>query len=263
MAGKRALIGTLLLLLTFVTPAFAAENAQGQADDKIYKISIAPYAWFTSMKGDLTVRGISTSVDVSFGDINDYIDFAGFVNTELSFYDKFGVIADVNYAAFSKEKRHKFVTLGGETSLFMTDLAAFYRVASIAGESSKTPRLDIDVLGGIKIWDVDLELNAQTPFGNKDFYGSRDWVDAYVGLRTNLHITDALSMRLRGTFGGWGDTKKAWDTGAYLGYSPTRWLTLLTGYKVVSVNRREDSGPDRFVFDMTVHGPVAGLMLNF
>ena len=123
MAGKRTFIGTLLLLLTFVTPVFAADNAQGQADDKIYKISIAPYAWFTSMKGDLTVRGISTSLDVSYGDINDYIDFAGFVNTELSFYDKFGVIADVNYAAFSKEKRHKFVTLGGETSLFMTGLA--------------------------------------------------------------------------------------------------------------------------------------------
>ena len=41
-----------------------------------WEIRLMPYVWMPSMDADVTVNGLSGSVDVSFGDIlDDYLDF--------------------------------------------------------------------------------------------------------------------------------------------------------------------------------------------
>ena len=57
-----------------VLPVYGQEPP-GPSDE--WEIRFMPYVWMPSMDSDVTVNGLSGSVDVSFGDIlDDYLDFA-------------------------------------------------------------------------------------------------------------------------------------------------------------------------------------------
>ena len=106
-----------------------------------------------------------------------------------------------------------------------------------------------------------MQLNLTTPLINRSFYGQQKWTDPFIGLRANIALGDKWKLRFRGSYGGLSDTEKAWDIGAYVGYSFTKNFSVVTGYKSVSVDRRQEN--EGFVFDMTIKGPVLGVMVTF
>jgi hypothetical protein len=62
-----------LLLVVISLPIYAQDQSQSTDD---WEIRLIPYFWMPSMKADSTINGLSGSIDLSFGDVMDYLDMA-------------------------------------------------------------------------------------------------------------------------------------------------------------------------------------------
>ena len=62
----------IALILGPLTPAMAAEE---KADEESgWEFQVAPYMWFLSMDGSVTVKGQKSNEDISFSDIWDELN---------------------------------------------------------------------------------------------------------------------------------------------------------------------------------------------
>lgn len=254
----------VLLIMLMATQGEAAPKTTDDASKIEFKLS--PYAWFIGMNGTLGARGRTTDVDFSFSDVREHINFAGMMATEVTFNNRYGIAADINIADLGDQKAHNGVSLSGETRLILSDVAAFYRLVSRPIGKEDSSLMNIDLLAGIRIWDVGLELNLDTPYmGSHRLYRSRDWIDPFVGLRAQFLMNDRWSLIFQGSVGGGGDTSSTWDASARIGWKIGRNTDLLLGYRAVGVNREEGKWGEagHFIFDTTVHGPMLGLVFRF
>jgi hypothetical protein len=64
------------MLAAFTPAVFAEEKSDGQSTWKFY---VAPYVWTLAANGNVTVRGITADVDISFNDIRDQLNIAAMV----------------------------------------------------------------------------------------------------------------------------------------------------------------------------------------
>ena len=253
-----------LFILVFTSTAFATPDAQERDDaQKGTQFYVTPYAWFVGMNGTIGALGRTTEVDFSFSDVSDYVDFAGMLGLEVVFNNTNGIVADINLIELGKQKAFGGVTLGGETRILLSDIAAFHRLTSKNFGEKKTSVMHLDVLAGVRIWDIDVELNLDTPYmGSHTITRNRDWVDPFIGLRAQFLMNERLRFVLQGSLGGAGQTSSSWDASAQLAWKMGRHSSLMLGYRAVGVDRREGEGAEQFIFDTTVQGPMIGLMFE-
>ena len=265
MKKLKQLLGILLVMLVASTAQAAPPEAEaGTNADKNVEISIAPYGWLMGLKGTVGARGVKTEVDASFGDLTNQLDFAAMLAAEVVFYNKFGLTSNFNKTILSDQKSHNGISLSGETSLFIADIEAFYRIGSIPLGQAKTPFINFDLLAGARIWDVGLELDLDTRYlGSHNASRNKTWVDPLVGARAILQIDDNWRFVVQGDVGGGGNTSNTWDTTAFVGYTFWEHGTAMAGYRALGINRREGSGADRFVMDVTFQGPILGVIFTF
>ena len=254
---------TLATLALLLIAGRAYGEAPNTENDKKSQFYIAPYVWLKGISGTVGARGRSTEVDASFSDLRDHIESAGMIAVEALFQNKFGITANLSFANLGDQASHNGISLSGGTDLLVSDVALFYRVGSFPLNQTGS-FMNLDILAGLRYWDVGLELNLDTPYlGSHRISRSRDWVDPFVGARAQFHLNDRWSFILQGGIGGGGDTSRTWDASARVGCRIGGNSTLLLGYRAVSVDRREGSGTDRFIFDTTLSGPLIGLVFVF
>jgi hypothetical protein len=64
--------------------AYAQGSASGEAAGSKWEFNVIPYFWMAGMGGDLTVKGRDASLDSSFSDIWDDLDFGGQLHVNAS-----------------------------------------------------------------------------------------------------------------------------------------------------------------------------------
>jgi hypothetical protein len=117
----------------------------------------------------------------------------------------------------------------------------------------------LDVVAGIKIWDVSSELSFNG--GLLDGVSRSDgatWVDGVVGLRGNYFVTPHLYLTAWGYVGA-GAADIDWDVAGGLGYKFNDRFSAVAGYRALGV----DYDKDGFAFDAVQQGPIAGLVIHF
>jgi hypothetical protein len=78
----------------------AQEQTDGESD---WKYAIAPYAWFISVDGDVTVKGQSNDVDVNFSDVWDEFNIGATIEFK-AWKGRYGFFGNVIYGNVGKEK---------------------------------------------------------------------------------------------------------------------------------------------------------------
>lgn len=147
-----------------------------------------------------------------------------------------------------------------------------YRFLDHAYGAGNAKRISMDVIGGLRYWrlessvnaDIELALGDLSRSGSLSLEASKDWVDPFVGLRTQIDITEALFLYLRGDIGGFGlgsgvSSEFTWKAQAGLSYNVTPRFSTYAGYQILDVDY-EDGG---FGFDMQFSGPVLGFGYAF
>jgi opacity protein-like surface antigen len=83
-----------------------------------------------------------------------------------------------------------------------------------------------------------------------------------IGARVTVDITDRLNFRLKGDIGGFGvGSDFTWNVLAGLGYRFSGNITALLGYRYLYMDYK--TGTSRARYDVTMQGPMAGVMFAF
>lgn len=264
----RIFVWTLSMLIVLVsTLSYAAEKDTSE-DNNDLKVTIAPYAWMTSINASISVRGRSADVNVSFVDLlsgsgNSNLNIAFMGHLEAVYKDTFGFLSDLNYASLGYGSSSRRADITGTTTLFMADIAPFYRFGTWNMGNAGT--ISLDGLAGVRVWEISMGLDRDGRRIDRTVSMVKSWVDPIIGTRAIWHFTPNWLLSLRGGVGGFGVASRfTWDTTALIGYTFWEHATVLIGYRAVGVNRESDlQGDNEFKINGTLHGPIMGVAFNF
>jgi len=254
---KQKLITTLL----FVALAAASASAQTDAgatsgsqtsSSEEWEFSIAPYVFFSGLKGTIGVQRQSAIVDARFPDIFRNLDFA-MMGTFEARKGNWIVLTDAMYMSLSGKRVTPspfFSDIDVEVKETIIDPEIGYRVANLE-------RGSIDLLGGVRIWHVKPHLTFQPRIlPLVDVEGSKTWADPVVGARGIAKLSPRVFLTGKFDVGGFGVgsdfTGQAFG-GAGFQLKPR--IAVIGGYRYLRADYVSDEG---FIFKTAMSGIMLG-----
>jgi hypothetical protein len=266
LAGVLAFFGTY-------GPATAQDSSSGSTlSSNDWEFTIIPYFWMAGINGDITVRGQTADVDVSFGDVWDALDFGAQVHIEVK-KGNWGFFIDPTYLKLSIDQDVQVFDVGPgadvdlELKQFLLEFGGFYRLGTWPGGTNK-PSIALDALAGGRYvnFDVEIDIDSALPIPS-EVDGDQDWLDLFAGARIILNPTENLVLVLRSDVGGFGfgfSSDITWNLVASVGYELPWWgMTPIIGYRALYIDYDDGSGDDRFAYDTWTYGPLLGLAFRF
>jgi hypothetical protein len=261
MLGKKALWLVTFLVIVALTPGAQA------AQEESWEYDVSPYMWFLSLDGDATVKGQKSDVDSDFSDIWDELNIAGMVAFKAR-KGHWGFYGDVIYANLGKTTHADGLRIDPDINTLWLTAGGFYRLGTwdLSDASGKGARaLTVDAFAGARYTYLDIELDIR---GHPDREGDQDWVDPLIGVRTRWDLSEPWVLALEGSIGGFGvGSDFTWHAHGLLGYCFGLFgednATVFGGYRALSQDYDDGHGDDKFEWDVTLHGPIAGLQITF
>jgi len=260
-------------------PTARAQAIEPLAAREPWRFAFTPYFWLFAMDGSIKKNGIKLDVSTNLHDTVDLVKDHGdiiFTGHLEAFRGDWSFFIDGTYAGFSDDSRASRSIRNGigsasaETDwnmhLWLVEFGAARKVAEISICDRKAP---LDVIGGGR-WnhldfDADIDLASAGAAGTfeREFSPnmSNDWVDPFIGLRTELPIAEHATLLLRGDVGGgFGNGSDfAWNVVVGVTVRLNTCVDLFAGYRWYDFER-DVSGRDAH---MQLHGPGLGVTIRF
>ena len=232
-----------------------------------WKLLLSPYVWGASLKGDASLAGFNTDVDVPFSDTFKHLDFAfmGQIDITNSIY---GFYLDGQYVKTSQDQEVGTNTLGLKITTTNIAAGAYYRVyeADLGGATVfNAPRLfTVEPTIGARWTQLKTTVDAFGLSATK----KADWTDPFVGVRLSADLNDRWNLWGQADIGGFGvGSRLSYNAQAYLGYRTMvldKPVILRFGYRVFSQDyESDDFTGNKFKWDVIQHGPVIGMTMRF
>ena len=252
--------------------------APEQAEAEPWQFTIAPYLWAIALHGDVGLGRNSADVDASFKDIWDHLNGAAMLSFELR-KGRFGLLSDSILAQLEDDgaSARDRLKVDATANMFIQNLAATYRVGDwqlgkIGADQPVT--LTVDPYAGIRYTYLDVELKGKLDLPDLGIDAQRTdsqsehWVDPIVGVRTTWGLGEHWSLIAAGDVGGISTSDQysaeAWGLVGYrFGLFGKDNANVFAGYRVLHQKYENGSGRSEFDWDMTLHGPIAGLKITF
>jgi hypothetical protein len=261
-----------------------------------WQFRVTPYAWAPSVNGDVTVRGQTADIDMSFWDLFDSGNSGAELDSLAALMGylearkgAWGIYGDVVWGKFdfsgdAVTQRNPIANLnvsaranaGLNYEITMVESGLTYELAKRVGTTSATA---FDLLGGARYWNQELDLSLAVD-GSVDLgklgleksgslavarSGTLEWVDPIVGLRVRHQFAPGHELQFLGDIGGFGvGSDLTWQL--FGGYGFDLWQSNLhgvIGYRALAVDYGKDNGASRNNLDLIMYGPVAGLSFRW
>ncbi len=256
----------LLSLLAFLalSPLSLAWSAEGDApeqhtSEQDLKYFINVYSWMPSLSGSFKTATETHRFSAGFAsDLLPSLEFGAMFHTELLYRERFGISTDFFYTRLYSEKKRPFFKLTSEQGLLLADIMPYYRIGTFTTGDSLNTSIALDIMAGIRIWYLDMELKTYGPFANRRFFTQQAWVDPLVAGRVIFTLDEDWMITLRGGIGGFeASSHLTWDAIAFIGYHVNDWFMINIGYKAVGFDYTVPSDRNPRV-NMILHGPFIG-----
>lgn len=241
---RRNYCALLILIFAFPSLSIAGDN---------WEFIIAPYALVPSIDGDASVgKAEGADIDIGPKNIVENLELGGMIQAEAHHVSGFGLIMAYNFMDLS----------GGGSAPGGSRLDADVYQGIFEGFGNyriSTGKGPLDVYGGIRWWDMDVELEFN---GSKVVENKADWVDPVVGVRWIPQLADNWHLILKGDVGGFGVSSDfTWNVQGGLMWDATDYLSLVFQYRALSVDYSTGTVGtlDRFAYNTITHGPLFGL----
>jgi hypothetical protein len=261
MRATRVVLPALIAIAAALVagPAIAADAVEPAPQSApVWTFTAAPYGWAAGLDGTVGVFGLPpVEVDASFGDILENFDI-GFMGAGEARYGRFGIAMDLLYLKVSTSADTPFGVLADHIDATSKTFTAFgaleYRLA-------ETDTMSFDVLAGARVWSLSTELDpVGGPADPLSFTDDMSWVDPIVGARARVGLSSNFYLTGWGMIGGFGaGSKLTWDVMGALGYEVSDTVSLIGGWRALSVDY--ENGPA--VFDVVMSGPILGATIKF
>jgi opacity protein-like surface antigen len=260
----------LLMIACAVCPVVLASSDQSSAEQ--WQTTLTPYLWAAEISGDMTLRGRTGPVDVSFSDIWDNLDIAVMGRVE-AWRGKWGLFVDGLYMDIETDFSTPQGLVAADTTIKMgvLEFGAGYRLWESAVGANDSQELSFDLLGGGRYMYLEGEVDIvpDGPLGalaGNTFSRSEDWVDPFIGGRFTLDLSEKWAAGVRFDFGGFDigeGSKLTWNLVAGLDYKLSESMSLKGGYRVFDIDWDTGSGTQQFGMDAQFRGPILGLSILF
>lgn len=233
-----------LSLLFFCGPfAFAqVEDDASLTDGKVH-LQLLPYFVIPGISGDVTVKGMTQSINPSAGDIFSNLQFGFMARTGLS-YNRFFVGTDTMYMG-----------LGGANDQVNAGFDEW--TAELLGGYRVHPRFSI--LTGVRYNSLSSDIKLKGPFATH-VRGAQVWWDPFFGGVANAPLNQTLGVSVRFDVGGFGAGSRIAVNGEPLvNYHLSKSLTGMVGWKFFYQDYA-NSG-DQAEYDVLTQGPMLGISM--
>jgi hypothetical protein len=255
---------TAALAVALLTMATATGFAADEQDDQ-WQFGVTVPLWAVGIDGDVTVRGVTSDVDIGFDDLKDDLEASLSLGLEAR-KGKYGLYAGFGYMKFEADG----TSAGGaradaELEFLIVDAGGSYRFYRSEGERP----LVIEGYAGIRYWATESDLKITAPGGGVllDAGAERDLVDPIIGLRATKYLTQKLHLDFQGDIGGFGisdDTSDlTWSAAGLVSYDVASWFTASVGYKALALDAERGSGANERALDIVMHGALVSLKFKF
>lgn len=238
-----------------------AETADGGWD-----VWVAPYLWALSMGGDAAVGAERADVDVPFTDVLKDLSFGlmAFVDARK---ERLGFFFNPILSRVGSEESHHGHDIDITNDAAIIAAGAYYRAVEtrLADDDGGTARRFIlEPYIGARWTYMRAKVDVK---GVGEIDESVDWLDPIIGVRTLVDLAPNWDFALGADIGGFGiGSDSSWNAQALFGYRfkmGDRDAILRFGYRALYQDYATGSGPNRFAWDVTQHGPVLGLAVRF
>lgn len=253
-----------------------------------------PYAWLPAINGSTTVKGRTTDINASIGEVFDRkipAQLFGLMGAFEARNGPFAVMTDLTYMKVGADggaarARSVHPNVGGSLAAFATvqfqmviaEAALGYEL--VRWQGAGVSETAIDVYGGGRFWwqkaEAELGLTAGLNVGDLSITrgraladsGNVTWLDPLIGLRLRHRFTPQTNIVLRGDVGGFGaGSKFSWQAMGYVNWEfartqSTTWSAMV-GYRALYVDYAQGSGNTLYEYDMLTHGPILGVTARF
>ncbi len=255
---------SILVLLTVLLVAWPA--AAEPPPEKDWEVRITPYLEFSNIDGSVAVRGQEIDIGVGFGDIFRRLNFAAFAEAGVR-WRRLVASVDVIYTNLGDRTSLGPLRLEWELEQLIVDAKFGYRVLSrhvgpgSAEAGSARGRLDLDLLAGLRYWNVDTDF----VLGPVPFDVGQDWVEPVFGFRLGWRPFERWWFGARGDAGGFnvGKAEVTWRAALLGSFALGRRWDLVAGYRALGIAEQDGGGASGAALDYVMHGPVLGVSLHF
>jgi hypothetical protein len=301
-ARRFKLAGALGIWLATASPAITADlgYAEPLPPASKWEFSLTPYAWATSVIGNVTARGHTADINEDFISIVEKSDsllawmsyfearkgrlafFTDFVWMDLGFPGRF----QINRSGLGRLNN---VTLNvvGKAQL---DYQQFIIQSGVAYEVARWQRAAgsytaLDLMGSARYWneetDISLRLSGSLTVDLERLglklkrsgrvavarSGNLEWVDPVIGARIRHQLAPGKELRLEGDVGGFGaGSEFSWQLVGTYGFDVNCFgspLHTRIGYRALAVDYSENGRFGKNGLDVVLHGPVMGFTFNW
>jgi hypothetical protein len=258
---------TVAFLFAVLAPPVAAEGPLDEG--KGWEFHVAPYMWFLSLDGDVTVKGRQGDVDIGFSDIWDEFNIGGMVQFEGR-KGRFGFWGNTIYANLGKEKSTGDVGVDPTVETLWVGFGGSYRLGTWGlsnDPGKKFPTVTAETYLGLRYTYLNIELDfSNVPI--PDVESDQDWVEPLLGCRTLWDLSERWTLTLAGAIGGIAfGSDFAWDAFGLVGYRfglfGNNDVRIIGGYRALYQNYDDCDRNDKFEWDVTLYGPLLGLVIPF
>jgi len=224
-----------------------------QADDG-WSFKVAPYVWMARLDGKTsTLAGTPTQdVDLSFRDILENLDFAGFLSAEARHGDLF-FVGDVAYASVSDSANLS----GGLFSKFKIDSKTFTGTLATGYTLFHDEKFRAAAFGGARIWSIDNDVKLTAgllPPAKRSH--KETFVDPIIGAAVEYDLAPKWTVRGSTSIGGFGAAADfEWGFTTTVSYQAGDNWGAVAGFRFLSV----DYDRNGFVYDVNQYGPLVGV----
>ena len=248
---SRSLLAGVLLL------AGCADLAAGDAKDDGWKFNFTPYAWGTSLKGQVaSLPGVPPAdIDVSLSDILSNLDI-GLMGVGGARKGRFAVFGDLFYANISADADTRGLLFSGadyEQKLLFASAGVSWRVLD-------EDDYQLSALAGLRYYRLDNELKLTgAALPTTKINHVEDWVDPMIGLTGRVRLAPNWYASARVTTAIAGDSDTAYGLFGGIGYVFNQSLSAVAGYRYMKVDYEKGD----FLFDVEMAGPTVGLAFHW
>lgn len=260
---KRYKLVLLAASLGFTLPTINAQDSPESSESWLnsggWEFTLEPYGLAASIDGDAGLGRVAAApVAVDASTILENLEVGAMLHAEAR-KDKWGLMLDLIYVKLG---------LAGSTP---RGGIADVEIEQLVAESFLSYRIGnerwlVDVYGGARHWDIDVDLQL-TGLGTTTLSRGDNWWDPVVGARAVRRLNDKWSLSLRGDIGGFGIASDfTWQASSGVGYDFTDWFSLSVHYRALGVDYDNDvpsGSPGFFAYDTITHGPQVGFMFKF
>jgi hypothetical protein len=244
-----------------------------------------PYGWLFGLQGDVTARGRSAPVDITVDDTLKLID-----EIELMFVGRlevskgpWGFLFDGVFVQMQDEAERRrdiqipilvrpTIPLRGSISVIseisIAEAALSYDVYTSSHLVDNMPDLILEALAGARYTFLQTKVQASLQGPRRiltlDGEATQDWVDPLVGGHVQWRPAANWILGFRTDVGGFTlNSDVALQFNAEVTYRLNRWWLINGGYRALYTDYETGSGRDKFAYNVWMHGPWLGVVLEF